>query len=326
MQQFNCLRVDSDGICTECYGVLYPNRNNNTCVSGNYIEGCLKYNNTETCTLCDDKYYLDDNNTCSKCIDNCSKCTYASQCSVCAPGFYTSFNKQCEECTFNETTNCTSTTPILACSSCNRHCSYNDANSECYEFDSHCQTFFENSDYCETCEMGYGLSYDTKSCYEIPANRCRSTSHNLKGEIVCTECFSGYFLTSSYTCELCSAECKTCVNTSTTCFDCQKNSAPISSMCRLCDVKHCLECSKYSEVCEVCASGYEPSSGYCKESSCIKRNEYNDCLLCQPLTVDALYSLPDDKGRCLNRDDDDNSSAGLMSASIGLLILVLLLL
>ena len=115
----------------------------------------------------------------------------------------------------------------------------------------------------------------------------------------CTKCEDGY-LPSGSSCNQCTAPCKTCSGSVTTCTDCYADRYLDGNHCQLCSsaITNCIECST-SAVCEVCVTNYnfDSGQGLCVHQGC-PSNQY-----------------PDNNGVCQNCDSSCAScSAGGPSA------------
>ena len=169
----------------------------------NNIANCHIYKNSETCDICKENYYLNDNNGCSPypkdIISNCERYISPSSCYQCKDGFHIdNLNK----CIPNEIyLNCdeydkTSLTTI--CLKCLNDY-YKFSSTKCIERSNkiieQCSAYSLISDQCEICSEGFITTSDGLKCLKIVEN-CKSyeTSTISNTELICIVCEKEHFL------------------------------------------------------------------------------------------------------------------------------------
>ena len=266
--------------CLSCYSGKYFLVANNSCVSCN-VDGYYQDTTTQTCNACDSscqtcngaaatncltcgtgKYLLSVNNSCVSCnVDGYYIDTVAQACVAC--------DSSCKTCSGAATTNCLSCDTgkyLLAsnssCVSCNANGYYQDTSTQtCKSCDTSCQTCTDSS------------ATDCLSCY--------TGTYLLTFNNTCISCnVNGYYQdTSTQTCEVCEASCKTCsgpdssnclschsgkylLAQNSSCVDCNTNGYFIDSStqtCKACD-SSCKTCNgPASSNCLSCSSGKQLS-------------------------------------------------------------------
>lgn len=63
------------------------------------ISNCLDQTAQYLCGTCKLNYYLNTENTCSKCVDNCDRCPDVSKCDTCKTGYFLYKGTTCTLCT-----------------------------------------------------------------------------------------------------------------------------------------------------------------------------------------------------------------------------------
>ncbi|ELP86334.1 protein serine/threonine kinase, putative, partial [Entamoeba invadens IP1] len=303
----------SSNFCDECdkqTGVCL------SCIEGYYLEygkcywcyikeHCVECSRTSNmCVGCETGYYpyLGKCETCStKFCLNCDK--QRGVCSECYKGYYLS-NGECISCStkIDNCFQCSNNETCLECQPTNYYLKDN----KCLQCSNKNNCFLcdAKSDNCLICDYGsFPTALGCTLCTEKQCEKCSQFNGN------CTSCLSGYYLTSTNSCEKCADNCITCEGLSQ-CKQCVNSTFYLSDgICEKCTNKaECIKCSSQSNICEECKSGFYPSgldclpcstkicydchpiSGKCyspylgyflKNGECLKCSEYIEgCSLC----------------------------------------------
>ena len=272
----NFCSESSEGICKKCKNGYYLTKDN-SCTN---VENCINADkDTGICSLCMEKYYLDDIDY--KCKSNLEENNYKycskvvnDECTACDGGYYLTNDKKCvstKNCDEAENGEC------ILCSkkyylgldgycSIYEHCIYTGYNGRCIE-----------------CEDGYYFSNRFSSCleYEYETNEtfigCKYSNYY---DEYCLECKNNYYF--NYNISLC--------------LD-NSQEGPLYK---------CAYSDDYGEVCDVCIDGYflgiEDKKCSLIEDCRRSENEYK-CLEC-----DEYYCLDKYRQQCIGNDylEDEN--------------------
>lgn len=269
--------IENTNTCSACRTGYFLNSDTRLCVKNPAgILNCLKYETQEICSLCSDKFYLDNNECKEVPADN-----LIADCSA-----YKS-STECLKCTTNKVPNASA----LACETITENS---------------CLTWIDAAN-CETCPEGKVLneSGGKKTCGDFTIDFCAKVDTTNK---TCSACSPGYYATSSTACAAASAtidkcqiyssadkcgECEAgymlksgkdeCVSIQSLsgiplsncsvgheiaaveegasdpgfCFECNNGYLKIDGKCEECGVKKCRYCDPSDKnVCSVCLSGY----------------------------------------------------------------------
>lgn len=243
-------------ICVDCYkplvlfeGVCLPtcpekyfiNLNN---VCSPCVEGCKKCENSNSCKICEEGYYMKNglcvkdcndnyvlkNNECIKCNDNdCIKCyeNNPKNCISCRPGSflyglncvetcpaetYPSLNNICETCK-NDCSSCTSKFDCKKCKG-NKVLQGYDCKDEC---DLGYTSLMKTSYICKYCTESNCLKCSANENY---CNECKKPMVLIEGKCV-TSCPDGFYLDSFLNkCIKCDPICGKCSLSPSNCIDC----------------------------------------------------------------------------------------------------------
>ncbi|KAL4472643.1 hypothetical protein ABPG74_018592 [Tetrahymena malaccensis] len=205
------------------------------CQINTNTNNCSQFNYQNTCSRCQDGFYLDQNN-------QCQKCNQGSTCSQCNPGYYLNSNGQCQPCI----TGCLDCNQQNTCNICNDGY-YLDQNGKCLYCDSNC-TFCINSNTCIACKSGLQLD-QTGKCFTC--NQQCKTCNSLN---TCTSCNNGFYLDTNNQCKSCMKGCILC-NNSSSCIACDNQYyLDVNNKCQSC-VENCQLCSS-SNNCFACIDNY----------------------------------------------------------------------
>lgn len=277
-----------------------------SCISGYdiveqqcYLPNCAVMSGP-TCKTCALGYYASSgNSSCLKCSDSCKACNgTAATCTSCPAGYM-----------LNTTTHTCSKDPCDTkpnnCTACEAGQFNTNDGKKCSPCASPCKSCLGSADACTECIPGYAL---VDSACMLP--NCLAM---LGG--VCTVCDAGFFLTSSSTCEICSASCGECNTLSTTCTNCKLPYVLVGSTCQ---IPKCVMMN--GAICAQCDAGYTVSSDGLECLACAA-----PCDLCKGLPTMCTSCLPghhfilessacyrDECGPCINgKCEPDNGSKTL---------------
>ncbi|ELP93782.1 protein serine/threonine kinase, putative [Entamoeba invadens IP1] len=221
----NCSSCGADG---ECFGCLKDYvlvkklpTNKGVCVLPSQQEGthCLLYENGH-CRLCENSYFLNSSNECTKCYYMCSQCSKtATSCDECVEGFVLQ-NGVCE----------TSKTALQGC-----------------------QQTIPYSLKCAVCERGYYLDLTQRSCKKCITNCALCT-----GDSICVICDEYYFVNDNNTCQA-QTDLIGCFSFQVDgCETCLPNYYLHEKHCVLCSesTEHCVACDQYTASCQSCEDNY----------------------------------------------------------------------
>lgn len=229
-------------------------------VCSNCSDNCLVCESFEKCSICNEPFDLI-NNFC--CIENCSECE-SGICTLCQQG-YSYSNLVCEPCD-------------VLCESCDV---------------SSCTSCIDNAETSgATCKCSLGFYKDSSIC-----SKCLPNCFECENNSACTNCNSGYYLSSSNTCLKCSSSCLTC--TSTECTSCRSplvlydgtcirkcptNTYELNRICTSCG-NNCKKCS--GNKCIACENDHTLVLGKCIKcpENCETCTSENYCTKCEENTT-----------------------------------------
>lgn len=309
----NCVKC-SDSLCSKCnkYSVCdecdesYGFDSNKQCTMCQVI-GCTEcYQDANSCTRCEDGYYLEYdqvNKKYNKCIKiaNCDNHIYANNnitCERCKTYFGKNEKNECVPCKDKNCVNCFDDYSV--CSSCveSQTVDNNKDSStygECISCKvQNCAQCYSNIDKCDNCMDGY----HGDECQKCPDN-CRRC--NQKG--ICTEPMLGYYINNEGQLSKCSQGCVTCKD-NTTCNECADKHRLIKNECIPVPHDHCdYFYEEYGEViCTYCEEGYYLVDNQCNKieiANCISFYD-SKCQFC-----DLGYVLINNE--CKKCNDNCNS-------------------
>ena len=240
-------------------------------------DNCSECESRNTCKVCNNNYFLNQNKKCTACTGNCVKCESASSCLECsANDVYFVFNsdktfKQCSS-------SCSPGNALVAQSTFRYDCYICPTDCSACSFDAQnnivCSTCTNSKvlrlGRCVSCEPGYVFSAgDCVAC----TNSCNSICPPGKYGVNCdSSCGAN--------CKTCNSDiCITCLDGyfkySPACDDCSRCNQPgdylnpITGLCTANCVGRCNVCASATR-CAVCEKGYYVNS---VDESCIKCNE-----------------------------------------------------
>ena len=151
--------IQADKVCQTCYNRYYLSTDKKKCESIT-ISNCIQANDATTCSVCDNKYYLVNNNECKSIpIDNCLQASDDKTCTTCATGFYKDKDNKCKAISID---NCNIQTDDKKCSQCKAGYDLNkdgDADKcikmcmEEQEVCTQCNSNYDSFDYGGSCEV-----------------------------------------------------------------------------------------------------------------------------------------------------------------------------
>ena len=198
--KIGCITYSDATTCTACGADTWLNEGACTNIeTDDKVENCLYYLNATTCSTCQPTYFLENENK-SCVIINVENClTYKSKdaCETCLPNHRLKKTEegliQCEP--FNKehckTFDQSGTNPCLECN----HNYYINVEGNCVVASPIIENCLINSsiDECSTCEAGFALSIDKKSCLKTSLfdNNCKVV--NMPKDLDCSQCKPNYY-------------------------------------------------------------------------------------------------------------------------------------
>ena len=288
----NCQIIDQEiGICTECKNGYYLSEDDNKCTTtencsesiygvcrkciyGYYLykkqqkcikqegvfENCQESLNGETCDICDEDFFFDEEGLC--CGTNyCAEKGEYYRCKKCINGYYLSIYGDC--CTPEK--NCYYGDKFLGiCSACidNYYLDYKDGKCKLQENNDYKYCKTANGE-CTSCEYGYYLGKDNKCC------KSKHCSESYLGK--CFECEDKYYLGLDNRCN--NAEHCIYSNEYEECIECENKYYynKEKNNCKIAEGK--FENCKYGNEngnCERCKNGFYLNR---KDNLCYNNNE-----------------------------------------------------
>lgn len=179
----NCIRATKADTCTACDEGYYINAENKCSQIPSHCENFNK--GTKKCTKCENHYYLKEENNCASItIPNCLQASNENTCTSCEPKYYIAENK-CAQITVP---NCLYASKADACSVCEDGY-YVTADYKCSQIPSHCETFNKGTRKCDKCENHYYLK-EENNCVSITIPNCLQASD----ENTCIACEQKYYV------------------------------------------------------------------------------------------------------------------------------------
>lgn len=242
-----------------------------TCPTGTYLSGIVCLACTSPCASCSTnatycntctnslKLYngacvvscpvgttLEVSNICYDCSNICATCSgNINTCTSCPSGTVLSQGTCVTTCPAGQTTTTTSAGACVSCSSTCETCL--GATTYCTS----CVGSFLYSNTCiTTCPSGYTDTLADPTICTACLSSCLECDETVSK---CTACYSGYSLTSAYTCQL---------STTAACPDGYTTTSTSGTSCILCE-SPCVKCSGETTYCLTCVSPLVPSSGVC---------------------------------------------------------------
>ena len=222
-RKFKCLQCDSDE-----YQLLPISSKCEKCEIPHCLESSFDKNEKCVCLKCENDYYVDEYQLCSKCywrsiiggtIYYCGEDIPPSKCTT--SGYVSDNDKSC-----------------LICPKVCDNCYYNNVTEKAN---------------CKSCPSKYYLNKEN-TCTICPSI-CKTCSLNNKKEVICNSCYKGYFLNGE-TCTICIPHCDSCE--SIICSECSTGYTLYNGECLKCP-DNCSNCKKDSNgniVCLSCNSYY----------------------------------------------------------------------
>ena len=226
--------------CTQCENHFYPNADGSKCESIT-IDKCLQAKDAKTCSSCEEGYYVNTENTCTKITDNCDVKTFDHsnrRCIACVERYYLTKEYTCAAITIDKCIHA------------------NDANT------------------CSTCENKYYVVGGNK-CEKIPIANCQQASNDK----TCTLCEDGYYVDKQYTCTVLPSHCKQFDYLNRVCTVCDDNYYKKGDNdCQPYSINNCIV-QVAEKKCQQCKVGYEPNeSGDTCNQICME--EQDVCTAC----------------------------------------------
>lgn len=249
----NCLRCDGNNqACLTCEA-MYNLTDDGKCLSNNMpcpTANCIECQN-ETCSYCDDGFFLDSTSECLSCQPSCSACTSDFTCISCEDGFYLDDDTEaCLSCGFNCSTCydhpdvCTSCPGSLTviegqCLNVSRVCPI----PGCIA----CDSF--NTSRCYDCDPNHHLNFTTFGCSPCP-NNCLGCNTNG----TCLQCLDGFTLVNNVCLVLTNDQAASLSS-------CPDGEFFTPDGCESCGFE-CIRCGDIL-TCLECTDGYVADRGHC---------------------------------------------------------------
>ena len=325
-QTKNCSK-SAFGLCTKCNPGYYLDKKNNECIFQNQtLVNCKITLNNETCDICEDDFYLEENGNCIS-INYCLK--GGSRCTKCFEGYYLTESQ--DSCT--KTKNCYIGDKALGvCTECyiGYYLDYKDGKCKSNEEENSFKYCKEADENCYRCIYGYELGNNyvcstSKNCEEADNgictqckkdyylgldNRCTNIENCIYSDYYsCIECKSGYYFNkNTEKCKIAEGEflkckigygeeyCIACKDnfylnqTDHCCYDNSNND----------NFYKCAVTDDNAEFCEYCIDGYflgEKDKKCTEIEGCSLSDDENKCLECE-----ETYCLDAKLGICFDND------------------------
>jgi hypothetical protein len=297
----NCYQ-STFGICIKCIDRYYYNKLENECkMQTGMFYKCKQSINNKTCDICDDNYYLAENEKCTE-VNYCAKSVDYGRCEECVSGYNLIGSGYNSNCTITE--NC-----LIAdrdtglCLECIKgyYIDYKDGKCKSNQKDDEFKFCKIVDDSCISCENGYFLGEDSK---------CSNTQGCIDSENgICNECSDAYYYGSDKKCSLI-PHCIYSKNENE-CIECEDNycynqrskqcfyAQDIFKNCKLANeiLTHCFICKSdfyLNQTDNLCYSNQEKGAFYKCE---ITNYNAKNCFRC----IDGYY-LGDKYNRCSKID------------------------
>lgn len=249
---------------------------------------CEEYSRFDQCKKCMPNFFLTETFKCQSFpeprIDNCEVYSSATTCKTCLQGFYKKLEDECAPIT--KIDNCKTHSRVVnnLCEECeSSFFLYNNACSARVTSKSitNCEVVFIDRDLCKTCASGFVLSLDFASCLKGVDN-CQSHVI-LDGQPQCSQCFSGFYLTSNNNCQKGGITGCDQYTSDTDCSKCMAGFyiAADRKSCQKHNLNNVLSCSEFSTIsqnsCDTCISS---QVRFAIENICMQvETQINRCVL-----------------------------------------------
>ena len=299
------------GTCNKCIDGYYLNRKNDACLlKEDQFQNCKETVNGENCEICDDNYFISEDNYCIK-TNFCSE-TNDYDCIKCINNYFLAKNGNC-----TSTDNCLNAEGDMGlCINCLNefYLDLKDEKCKSNELEDEYKYCSKSNEICFECISGYYLGEDnkcstSKNCAESESGICIYCSDNYflgkdnkcittqncaytNDRYECIECNEGYLLVNK-TCILNNNEkfinCKITDDAGKICQLC-KNDFYLNLTDNICysnqeygQFYKCKKSSDTANICIECLSGYY--LGYedkkCTHTAaCVSSDSYNQCHRC----------------------------------------------
>ena len=179
------------GVCQKCIYNHYLDKSSNECKEKTeLLKNCKESNDGETCSICEDYFYFDENNFCTQ-INYCSQSKNEYECEKCITGYYiTGYGNSC--------------TPEINCHYGNRALGLCTVCKENYYIDINdgkCRSNIEDNEF-KNCQKANKLCINCITGYFIDEeNMCALTDNCAYSEDgICLQCRDNYHLDLEYNC------------------------------------------------------------------------------------------------------------------------------
>ncbi|CAD8077791.1 unnamed protein product [Paramecium sonneborni] len=301
--------------CTSCFVSQKRSLKKNVCVCqlGHYQQ-----NDNIICQECDGHCeYCSDYALCTSCYDIQYRQLQVDKC-ICQSGYYEGVSLVCQKC-FQSCAECNNSNEFNKCSKCPK--SRIRSNVYLNEFECLCKVgYYENNELeCIDCST-YVYPPKTHYCYSQcgdsiiqwneqcddgnleardGCNQCQLSNNKCINEIClkcllgdCQQCIDGYYLDNDFSCKICSAHCKTCIQSENKCVECKFQT----------DKKECITCiasAGYTiidnECVTICGDGIRTTQEQCDDGNsdngdgCSSYCTVEDGYICNQICIKIDY-------------------------------------
>ena len=312
---FKCIKTENCheskfGICTKCINDYYLNKKNDTCVlKEEQFINCKETINGENCDICDDNYFLSEDNFCIQ-TNFCSE-TKNYDCIKCSKNYFLSKNGNC-----SSTENCLNAEGDTgSCIECFKdyYLDLKDGKCKSNQNEENSKFCLKFNEKCLECISNYFLGEDfkcstTQNCAESENGLCQYCSENyslsknnicistqcayINDNNICIECNEGYLLVDKKCIKINEEKFKNCKiadNEGKICKICKNDfylNLTDNSCYKNTEFGKFYKCKKSSDTTNICAEclsgfylGYEDKK--CTHTAgCVSSNIYNECINC----------------------------------------------
>lgn len=317
----NCVKCKDSDTCTVCKTGFYADSNGKCQTCKDNCDAC----NSTHCLDCAPEHYPLDDGSCSPCAPVCSECTGPSdkECIACDPGWYFSRpNRNCFKCheacsacngpNANDCSNCSTGYYMNEgkCTKCESGCEACENYRKCTKCQNGFYLVINNNDYdCEPCPIsgcmdcqneehkctkclpGFYESYSTSGALSCKICNSDSTCKECATEtgsatnVICRECFDGFYLNDANKCVKCGPTCSLC-SSEDTCTKCADGYLLDNNACTTSCSPNCLSCEKTIDNCISCHKGFVLNGTSCIQcptgcKTCEYQGSASICLECQ---------------------------------------------
>ncbi|CAD8207029.1 unnamed protein product [Paramecium pentaurelia] len=284
----NCLTCSNSNTCTKCSDGNYAVNGSCVTCTGfpSTCSACDANSNCISCTSVTPMSILQ-GGTCRQCPSNCqstSNCSYNTQnntasCSLCQDLYYVTSQGQCAKCDSagepnalrcHYDANVSGNIVYTQCKTlyflANNKCTQAQSNNTCAKLLVPTDQTAINNQSCSECWPG--LIQSGSTCFSCDYCQSGSCTLNTNNQTSCTSCVDGYYSDSNQKCQSCISNCSSCSGPAIgDCTNCQAGYFKAASSCTACTVDSnnhttCLVCQDATN-CSSCINGYYNLNGQC---------------------------------------------------------------